>query len=556
MADTGFPDATNTGVPAGVDLTLYNGNLVINTPGAVIDGLDIQGYVYINAPDVTLQNCKVTSNDFNVVQIATGITGAVVQNCEINGVGTGNDGDNGIGGQGTFIANNIYNIENGINLDGDNSLIQDNYIHDLLASGSPHYDAIQIDGSVSNATISHNTIINSHDQTSAVMIDNYFGPISNITVDNNLLVGGGYTIYVDAQFNSSPITGVAITNNHMGSGQWGITNFNGTSPVYTGNVNDGWDILQTLDLCVVAADMSGTPAIPVIASFATDSGVIGDGMTNDHTLTLSGPAEPNSTVKLYDGTALLGTAAADGSGALSYTTGTLSDTTHSFTATDTDAAGNVSAASTVLAVTVTMPGVEAWKVLAMQDFNSDGTADLLWTEPSTGAQALWTMNGTTVTGGAALPNPGPSWHVKDAADFNGDGKADILWQNDDGTPAIWTMNGTTVTGEAVLPNPGPSWHVEGVADFNGDGKANILWQNDDGTPAIWTMNGTTVTGAAVLPNPGPSWHVEGVADFNGDGKANILWQNDDGTPAIWTMNGTTVTGGAVLPTPSSDWHLT
>ncbi len=40
--------------------------------------------------------------------------------------------------------------------------------------------------------------------SSAVMIDNYFGPISNITVDNNLLVGGGDTIYVDGQGNASP----------------------------------------------------------------------------------------------------------------------------------------------------------------------------------------------------------------------------------------------------------------------------------------------------------------------------------------------------------------
>ena len=88
------------------------------------------------------------------------------------------------------------------------------------------------------------------------------------------------------------------------------------------------------------------------ASFSTDSGTVGDGITNDNTLTLTGTAEASSTVKVYDGATLLGTATANGSGAWSFTTGTLADGAHSLTATATDAAGNISAASSALAVTV------------------------------------------------------------------------------------------------------------------------------------------------------------------------------------------------------------
>jgi len=47
----------------------------------------------------------------------------------------------------------------------------------------------------------------------------------------------------------------------------------------------------------------------------------------------------NSTVNVYDGTALLGTATANSSGAWSYTTGTLSSSAHSFSATATDTGG-------------------------------------------------------------------------------------------------------------------------------------------------------------------------------------------------------------------------
>ena len=95
---------------------------------------------------------------------------------------------------------------------------------------------------------------------------------------------------------------------------------------------------------------TAAPAAPAITSFSTDSGVAGDGLTNDNTLTLTGTAEANSTVKVYDGATLLGTATTNGSGAWSFTTA-LADGTHSFTAKATDAAGNVSAAS-ALSVTV------------------------------------------------------------------------------------------------------------------------------------------------------------------------------------------------------------
>ena len=66
-------------------------------------------------------------------------------------------------------------------------------------------------------------------------------------------------------------------------------------------------------------------------------------------LDLTGTAEAGSTVQVYDGATLLGTATANGSGAWSFTTATLADGAHSFTATATDAAGNVSAASSAAA---------------------------------------------------------------------------------------------------------------------------------------------------------------------------------------------------------------
>lgn len=256
-----WPNASSTGVPDGVTL-LPSGSVVISKAGVTVSGLNITGTVFITASNVTLQDCKITgATQTGVVRIADGLTGVVVQDCTINGTGSNNSGSHGILGTGTFLRNDISGVENGITLNGNNTVIQDNYIHNLQASGSPHYDGIQIDGGVSNIQILHNTIINDHDGTSAVMIDNGFGPISNIKVDGNLLFGGGYTIYSDAQFKGGPITGVVITNNHLGGGGWGDTAFNHNSPVYTGNVSDAGTLLKSLD---AGGDSSGgtAPVIP------------------------------------------------------------------------------------------------------------------------------------------------------------------------------------------------------------------------------------------------------------------------------------------------------
>jgi len=46
-----------------------------------------------------------------------------------------------------------------------------------------------------------------------------------------------------------------------------------------------------------------------------------------------------------------------------------------------------------------------------------------------------------------------------AGDYNNDGKSDILWQNSSGAVAIWEMNGTSVLASATIANPGPTWHA-------------------------------------------------------------------------------------------------
>ncbi|MEH2510508.1 hypothetical protein V1291_001862 [Nitrobacteraceae bacterium AZCC 1564] len=237
---SGFPDATNTGPPAGLTLK-PSGPLVINTPGAVIEALDISGDVIIKASNVTLQNSRIKSNGFYVVRIEKGLTGVIVQNCEIDNQAAGGAG---ITGQGKFIANNIHGAADGINIWGDDTVIQDNYIHDMAGPPSAHFDSIQADGAFKNLTIEHNTVINEHGQTSTIMLDNYWGPIDNVKINNNLLVGGGYTVYLaevgKGQPGGGPVTNIAFTNNVLVKGYYGYWDIRaelGNKPIVSGNVD-------------------------------------------------------------------------------------------------------------------------------------------------------------------------------------------------------------------------------------------------------------------------------------------------------------------------------
>src|SRR5439155_15522836 len=146
--------------------------------------------------------------------------------------------------------------------------------------------------------------------------------------------------------------------------------------------------------------------------FSNDSGALGDGITNDNTLTLTGTAAANSTVSVYDGTTLLGTATPNGSGAWSFTTGTLADASHSFTAKATDAAGNTGAASTVLGVTVDTVAPNAPVISSFSNDSGavgDGITNdstLTLTGTAAGNSTVSVYDGTTLLGTASANGSG------------------------------------------------------------------------------------------------------------------------------------------------------
>ncbi|MEI9720072.1 BapA/Bap/LapF family large adhesin [Enterobacter kobei] len=139
------------------------------------------------------------------------------------------------------------------------------------------------------------------------------------------------------------------------------------------------------------------PSAPVISSVVDDVGSVNGpitGPTNDTRPTLNGTAEANATVRIYDGITLVGTVTADASGnwTLPQTTTTLTQGTHNFTATATDAAGNTSVASTVTTIIVDTTSPTA----PTGTFNADGSV-LTGNAEAGSTVSIRLADGSTVT---------------------------------------------------------------------------------------------------------------------------------------------------------------
>ncbi len=182
------------------------------------------------------------------------------------------------------------------------------------------------------------------------------------------------------------------------------------------------------------------------------------------------------------------------------------------------------------------------------DFNQDGHPDVIWQNPANGAAQIWYLGGTqgvTVLSAASL-TAANTWRIVAIADFDGNGTPDLVWQDPvHGGVQVWLMGGvggTTILSAANITSANP-WHVVSAADFNQDGHPDLLWQDPvSGAAQIWYLGGAqgvTLLGAANVEN-GNAWHIVGTGDFDGNGFPDVVWQDPvSGTVQVWFMGGTT-----------------
>ncbi len=204
-----------------------------------------------------------------------------------------------------------------------------------------------------------------------------------------------------------------------------------------------------------------------------------------------------------------------------------------------------------------------WTVVGTGDFNGDGFGDALWRcttdgpNCTSGDVGVWLMNSTTqliaTNGFKGVPL---TWSIVGVGHFNGNTSiprnSDILWRDaTTGAVAIWFMNGVSfVTSQTIGAKPA-DWTVVGTGDFDGDGFDDILWRRNNGELEIWLikgeMNSATIKQThnfGVIPT---DWSVALTGDFDFDGKSDILWRKTGsispgavGTTSIWFMNGVAI----------------
>ncbi|MBU9843666.1 Ig-like domain-containing protein, partial [Rahnella ecdela] len=143
-----------------------------------------------------------------------------------------------------------------------------------------------------------------------------------------------------------------------GEGNYGTFSYSAYSVDAAGNHSE----TATFQVKFVPAnqDDTTTPDAPTITGYHDNVGDYqGDfksgTTTDDTTPELKGHAQANSIVRIYEGSTLLGSVVTKADGSWSYTTPERSDGEHTFTATVTDAAGNVSGHSGNFVITIDIP---------------------------------------------------------------------------------------------------------------------------------------------------------------------------------------------------------
>src|SRR4029079_205334 len=308
-----------------------------------------------------------------------------------------------------------------------------------------------------------------------------------------------------------------------GAGAWAYTtvgltngthNFTATAADIAGNTS-------TASTPVVLTLNTPVPSAPVIATFSADSGVVGDNITNDNTLTLTGTAEANSTVKIYDGATLLGSALADASGAWSYSTAALSNGVHAFTATDT-LAGLTGTASSALNVTVDtvaplVPAITSMSTdsgLPGDHITNDNTLTLTGTAEANATVKVY--DGATLMG-SAVANGAGAWGYTTAPLSNGGhnltATATDLAGNTSAHSTVYNATVDTIAPTApVITSFSPDTGVIGDKVTGADDI--LLAGTSEANSVVKVYDGTTLLGST-LANGNGAWTFDTGTLANG-----------------------------------------
>ena len=201
------------------------GSVSVNTPGAVIENLNISGGLVIGADNVTVRNVRVEgSSSTALIRINRDVKNTVIEHCEVIVDSGGANGGIGYLGRNTTVRNcEISGFADGIKVES-GGLYENNYIHVSKPDASgKHLDGVQASGD-SDYTIRNNVIEAPIDVggNSAVFVQAWNGyenfHVSNVTVANNYLRGGNYVLFLNGGKDSDGSIEASWVHNYRATG--------------------------------------------------------------------------------------------------------------------------------------------------------------------------------------------------------------------------------------------------------------------------------------------------------------------------------------------------
>lgn len=260
----GYPDVSTTGVTPGTQLTAVNGVVTLSTAGQIYENKLVTGAIVVTAKNVTIRNVRLINTDSRyAISVKSGgdwdrsDANLVLDHVEINlnghtdikGIAFNgytarhmffhNGSDCAHFSQTVTIEDSLCEVGPDLNNDG----WPDGGSSSAFCHGTDHFDGFQTDGA-NGAVLRHNTIRNPCSQTSDILLSSNTSPVSNVTMDNNLLAGGGFSLYCAGDTDGSRVTNIVATNNRFAKtyyaqgGYWGPTGFCELADTFSGNV---WD---------------------------------------------------------------------------------------------------------------------------------------------------------------------------------------------------------------------------------------------------------------------------------------------------------------------------
>ena len=218
------PGSHNTGVPVGTSLRVHTGDLVVTTPGAVIDAMDIRGLVVIKAPDVTIKRSiirgRALTSDNSLISNNHGAYRFTVEDSELTAAGNPTPYISGIiGANFTVRRTNIHHVIDQVHITGDNVTVESSWLHDNLHfTNDPHHsdgshdDNVQVQGG-RNIRLVGNTMSGSYN--AALQITQDRSVVADLTYAKNWADNGGCTLNI-AEKTRGPMSGLVVADNTFG----------------------------------------------------------------------------------------------------------------------------------------------------------------------------------------------------------------------------------------------------------------------------------------------------------------------------------------------------